>query len=296
MRARVAGALSLLSLLGDSLLHVAAVLLITSLYYISLLRRLVLLLPVVPFTKRVQLVALYLEVPIVRRAAALWGVADVFPGFMREMARGALRTTAFSMQPGVVRAPFCFVPSVEFEASRSRLPREVLALREHTDDICGELDDLIRGGVPFDEFFGTWRFFAFFEYGLRLRKHIEQAPKTAALMEGLPTLLRNSQCGFSVLAANDCIGAHCDAHATNLRLRVHLGLRNCDEKTQKLKVGQAQQHWRKGELLVLDTTFQHSATNAADEDRVVLLFDIWHPSLGAKDLAALAALDAFFDH
>ncbi len=296
-RAGAAAAAAFLGVVWDSAVFVAAVAAVTLLYYLAPLRRLVLRLPSHPVSKRLQLVALYLEVPIVRRAVVLWGVADVFPGFLRELSRGALRTTAFGMQPGVARAPFCFVPSLDFDASRAKLPPAVTGLAAHTETIAAELASLLERGIPFEEFFGTWRFFAFWEYGKRFPEHLEQAPRTASLLAAVPTLLRNSQCGFSLLPAEDSIGPHCDAHATNLRLRVHLGLLNCDPAAQSLSVGQLPpQHWRRGELLVLDTTFQHRAANRLSQDRVVLLFDVWHPALAARDLAALQRLDAFFDH
>ncbi len=118
MRAWIARAQA--SVLVESLWFVLHVALITGLYYVAPLRAALVractwmwspaALP--PSVKRVMLVALYLDVPIVRRACGQWGVARVFPGFLHEMAAGALKTTSFSMQVSCSHSPFCFVPSL----------------------------------------------------------------------------------------------------------------------------------------------------------------------------------------
>ena len=84
-------------------------------------------------------------------------------------------------------------------------------------------------------------------------------------------------------------------HSTNLRLRVHLALLG-DWEQCSLQVGQEELRWQQDELLLLDTTLQHSARNEGQQDRYVLLFDIWHPALSKADIEALKRLDAAFDH
>lgn len=108
------------SVLVESLWFALHLALITALYYAAPLRTGLVrvctwiwspgALP--PSAKRIMLVALYLDVPIVRRACGQWGIARVFPGFLNEMASGALKTTSFSMQVASSHSPFCFVPSL----------------------------------------------------------------------------------------------------------------------------------------------------------------------------------------
>ncbi len=88
-----------------------------------------------------------------------------------------------------------------------------------------------------------------------------------------------------------------DAHATNLRCRVHLPL-VCisDIDVQHFRVGDTVRAWERGRAMVFDTCYQHEAINKAADDRLVLLFDVWHPLLGAADLRALQRLDSVFDH
>ncbi len=285
------------SVVVDSFMHVVSVLLVTSLFCLSFLRRFVLLLPRQnrPFLKRIQLVALYCEVPIVRRAVQQFGVATCFPQMINELSWGTLKTTVLSMQPGVVRAPFCFVPSLPHNVEEARLPASVNALKQEFEKVRIELDCLLDLKVPFDLFFGTWFTYDFWLYGEKKAQHAQACPETYRLLSQIETLLHNSQCGFSKLAAEDRIGNHCDAHSTNLRLRVHLGLRGCNTECYLVE-GQRKKTWTEGSLMVLDTTFQHYAVNNSEEDRYVLLFDIWHPSLKKDDIEALKRLDRFFDH
>ena len=91
------------------------------------------------------------------------------------------------------------------------------------------------------------------------------------------------------------IGAHCGP--SNLRLRVHLGLRVPDGC--RIRVGDEVRSWREGECLVFDDSFEHEVWHEGDADRDVLICDMWHPMLdvNADILPTLneterAALDA----
>jgi hypothetical protein len=153
-----------MSVLVDSFKHVVAIFVVTMLFYSAWLRRVVRywLKSSVAWCKRLQLVSLYLEVPIVRRSCLSFGVVNVFPQFLNELAFGALKTTSLGMQPGVVRAPFCFVPSLSFDLDKVVLPVSVETLRESCNAVEEELSNLLDQKVPFDEFFGTWETFDFF--------------------------------------------------------------------------------------------------------------------------------------
>ena len=41
--------------------------------------------------------------------------------------------------------------------------------------------------------------------------------------------------------------------------------------------------WGEGKGILFDDTFEHSARNGAEEDRVVLIVDIFRPNLGLVD-------------
>ena len=45
--------------------------------------------------------------------------------------------------------------------------------------------------------------------------------------------------------------------------------------------------WRRGEALVFDDSYVHETWNRTAADRVVLLFDVWHPGLGDDEVGAV---------
>ena len=47
----------------------------------------------------------------------------------------------------------------------------------------------------------------------------------------------------------------------------------------RIRVGSEVREWEEGRVLILDDSFEHEAWNPADEARIVLLVDVWHPEL-----------------
>ena len=74
----------------------------------------------------------------------------------------------------------------------------------------------------------------------------------------------------------------------NTRLICHLPLLIPGEG--KLRVGNEARGWTEGQLLIFDDTIEHEAWNDADEDRVVLIFDVWRPELTATERDGVAAV------
>jgi hypothetical protein len=48
--------------------------------------------------------------------------------------------------------------------------------------------------------------------------------------------------------------------------------------------------WHEGQPLVFDDTYEHSTWNGTSGDRVVLLFDVWHPDLSQAEVDAVVAM------
>jgi aspartyl/asparaginyl beta-hydroxylase (cupin superfamily) len=46
-----------------------------------------------------------------------------------------------------------------------------------------------------------------------------------------------------------------------------------------MRVGNAEVPWLAGQSVVFDDSFEHEVWNRTEVDRVVLLFDVWHPDL-----------------
>lgn len=113
---------------------------------------------------------------------------------------------------------------------------------------------------------------------------------TLAAIAEVPTYGLNStpfEVFFSILKPGQSIASHFGQ--SNHTLTVHLALDipdNC-----YLEVAGEKRTWREGELLVFDDNFLHSAHNGSAQQRIVLIFSVWHPQLTAHEQSAI--LDCF---
>lgn len=102
-------------------------------------------------------------------------------------------------------------------------------------------------------------------------------PRTAELIASFPemnTVVYGAH-WFSRLGAGTRLATHCGP--SNYRLRLHLGL--FVPPGARIRVGSEVRAWREGEVLCFDDSFEHEVLHDGDEDRIVLICDIWHPEL-----------------
>ncbi|KAJ1463308.1 Arginine/Asparagine/Proline hydroxylase, partial [Pelagophyceae sp. CCMP2097] len=132
---------------------------------------------------------------------------------------------------------------------------------------------------------GEWRWLSFVTKGER--REALRAPKTRTLLDAVPRLMTGVPFGFAFYSSLQP-GAEIAPHTApmNLRLRVHIALRvppgDC-----ALRVAGETHTWRPSEALVFDDAYVHSAWNRTDQERVLLLFDVWHPDLKDDEIAAI---------
>lgn len=112
----------------------------------------------------------------------------------------------------------------------------------------------------------------------------ELCPTTArVLRESVPDLCSDmpfAYCFFSTLPAGAAIAPHFGP--SNLRLRCHLALDVPEGGAEQcgIRVGlEDPRPWRAGEAMLFDDAYEHETWNKTAQDRVVLLFDVWHPDL-----------------
>ena len=96
---------------------------------------------------------------------------------------------------------------------------------------------------------------------------------------------------FSLLAAGRRIPPH--TGMLNTRFVCHLPL--IVPGPGGLRVGSTTRGWDVGKLLVFDDTVEHEAWNDAQQDRLVLIFDVWRPELEESERAQIQALFAAVD-
>lgn len=127
-----------------------------------------------------------------------------------------------------------------------------------------------------------WGAYFLWRHGTRVDRNCEWCPQTESIVQLAPQVHVRSRAPavfFSVLQP----GTHIPPHngATNARLTVHLPLivpEGCG-----FRVGDDTREWRPGELFIFDDTIRHEAWNRGTSQRVVLIFDIWHPMLTAVE-------------
>lgn len=127
-----------------------------------------------------------------------------------------------------------------------------------------------------------WNTLFLWRDGVRQDEACQACPQTAALLERLPM---SRQPGFaptamfSRLDARTRIPPH--TGSTNVRLITHLPL--ILPGPAAFRVGNETRSWKMGEAWVFDDTIEHEAWNDADQERVILIFDVWNPFLGEAE-------------
>ena len=83
---------------------------------------------------------------------------------------------------------------------------------------------------------------------------------------------------------------HCGP--TNARLRLHLPLvAPTTPRPAAMRVASEEVEWEEGEVLVFDDSYEHEVWQRADADRIVLIVDIWHPTLDDETIEGMVPLE-----
>ncbi len=128
------------------------------------------------------------------------------------------------------------------------------------------------------------------ENGIENPDLIARCPRTWAALQAapLPAIINSPTVMFSLLRGGARIAPH--NGMLNTRLICHLPLivpPNCG-----FRVGNEIREWEEGKLLIFDDTIEHEAWNESDQDRVVLIFDVWRPELSDQERREIAAFMA----
>ncbi len=118
----------------------------------------------------------------------------------------------------------------------------------------------------------AWKVFSFIFFNMKFLSHAKLCPKTASLIYSIPEIL---SCDYSYMEPHTHILPH--KGYSKMVLRCHLPLIVPNEELCGLRVGDETRHWKEGELLIFDDSFDHEAWNKSDAKRVVLMFDIPNP-------------------
>ena len=136
---------------------------------------------------------------------------------------------------------------------------------------------------------GSWSDVTLAMSGMR-QPGAARAPRSYALLASLGEEVLSMVSGsayFSVLAPGSRLRPHCGP--SNTRLRLHVGL--SVSGNAGIRVGNESRHWREGEALLFDDSFEHEVWNEGDAPRLIFIVDAWHPDLDTEQRRR-AVLDA----
>ena len=142
---------------------------------------------------------------------------------------------------------------------------------------------------------GRWEWLSYVQQGRRNAAFAAECPRTVEALESIPDFMPSagampfSYAFFSVMHPGTAIESHFGP--TNARLRVHVPIIVPDGEQAKLTIAGEELPWREGEPVVFDDSFEHAARNDSPaQERVLLLFDIWHPHLSRSERESMCAM------
>jgi len=138
---------------------------------------------------------------------------------------------------------------------------------------------------------GDWDVAFLYERGRRHDDVCAACPVTTRGIETHPTV--RTMAGL-IYVSRLRAHTHIDAHRgpTNVRVRCHLGI-EVPAGDCAIRVGDDTRRWVEGRCLVFDDYFEHEAWNHTDQDRLVLIVDLWHPGLSDAEVMLLEGLQGY---
>lgn len=136
----------------------------------------------------------------------------------------------------------------------------------------------------------SWDAFFFYRHGQRYDANHLRCPVTSGVLESIELcrIARQApEACFSVIRPQSTIVRHYGV--TNSRLVMHLPLivpPGCALNV----IDAGEHHWKPGELMMFDDTFQHEAWNHSDQPRLIVLMDCWNPHLSPPEQQAVKLL------
>lgn len=218
---------------------------------------------------------------------------------VRHSADPALRTRAQTLVPPRTRlGAFGYRLQAWLESGVARVSRQgdpavydnadfpwVAALQARAPGIRRELEAVMSGAQELPNFQDIleevrtiqrdcrWKTFFLAAPGMDCRRNAARCPATMAALRGVPGL---RTAFFSILAPGKHIPPHRGAYNGVLRLHLALQVPEPAERCS-IRVGDRICHWREGEALIFDDSFNHEVWNDTGGQRAVLFVDFARP-------------------
>ncbi|WP_448210940.1 aspartyl/asparaginyl beta-hydroxylase domain-containing protein [Colwellia sp. MEBiC06753] len=170
------------------------------------------------------------------------------------------------------------------------LKHEFLQLADRIDELGEPYLNEKYKSQGFEKLAGNknWTALHLYKDGVLNTQLSQYLPQTMAMLEKLP-LYNLSNRPFEVFYSVLKAGQHITPHygLSNHSLTVHLPIIVPGEGY--IKVADEHQQWQEGQCVAFDDSFIHEAKNLSDQNRVVLIFSIWHPELTSVQQQAIRA-------
>ncbi len=158
------------------------------------------------------------------------------------------------------------------------IQNEVQALSD--DEFHSEAEQIKRSG--------RWEVLILFEAGKKNVENCRRLPELTAILEESGDARTSAGLIYlSRLRPHTQVSAH--RGGTNSRLRLHLGIR-IPEGDCGMRVDNKTLSWEAGKTIVFDDFYEHEVWNNTDQERLILLVDIWHPELTDQERICLDAI------
>jgi len=152
---------------------------------------------------------------------------------------------------------------------------------------------------------GSWQVLHFLNQGRWVEENATLCSTTAGIIKNITGMMDGTVFGNAFVSTMNP-GTHIDLHCgpSNVRHRLHFCLqapKGVAAGRPKLRVANKEVTWSEGVSFVFDDSIVHSATySPCEEDRgsvdsasllrIVLIIDLWHPSLSDEERRAVADL------
>lgn len=132
----------------------------------------------------------------------------------------------------------------------------------------------------------NWTALHLYQNGVPNKPIIERLPKLHQLLMSIDLYGLNEhpyEVFFSLLKAGQHIVPHygLSNHSLTVHIPFIVGDSGC------LTVENQRVSWQVGDAIVFDDSFIHEAENTSEQDRVVLIFSVWHPDLTLDEQTAI---------
>ena len=135
---------------------------------------------------------------------------------------------------------------------------------------------------------GKWQVYMLLEAGRWHEENLERLPVLSRILKQAPELrLAGGLVYLSRLTPGTVVAPH--TGPTNMRLRLHFAI-HVPEGDCALRVADEQCFWVQGECTVFNDFLKHEVWNRTQEERLILLIDIWHPDITLQERKMLDAI------